>query len=57
MDEIKLRNVNDEESKKLPRGVKLMTLGDRAVFVRKVGKKVFPVPEAEQERWREEYSD
>jgi hypothetical protein len=54
-DDIKLRKVGDEEPKKLPRGVKLMILGDRAMFVKKVGIQVFPVSDAEQERLMKEY--
>jgi len=54
-DEIKLRKTDEEAPKKLPRGVKLMVLGDRAMFVRSYMGKLFPVPEDEQERLRREY--
>lgn len=55
MDEIKLRKAGDEKPKKLPRGIKLMIMGDKAMFVKKSGKHMLPVSDAEQERLRKEY--
>lgn len=55
MDEIILCNVGDKQSKKLPRGIKLMILGDQAMFVKKSGKYMLPVSNEEQERLRKKY--
>jgi hypothetical protein len=55
MEPIKLRKVGEQEPKKLPRGVRLMTIGDQAMFVRQSGKHVVPVSQEEQKRLRQEY--
>jgi hypothetical protein len=55
MDNIKLRKVGDQEPKKLPRGVRLLVIGNRAMFVKTVMGKVFPVSDEEQKRLRDEY--
>ena len=57
MEDINLRKVGEQEPKKLPRGVKLLVVGDKAMFVKTVMGKVFPVPDEEQKRLRELYCD
>lgn len=54
-DEIKLRKVGEAEENSLPRGVKLVLVGEKPVFVtRKMG--IFmPLPEDEQKKLRDKH--
>lgn len=47
-DEIKLRKVNEPEHNSLPRGVMLVIVGNKAVFVRRLAGRFMPLPEDEQ---------
>lgn len=57
MSDIELRKVGDSEPEKntLPRGVKAMTLGNRIIFVRRVGGRFIPLPEEEQEKLKNKH--
>jgi len=57
MRDIELRRVGDPEPEKneLPRGIKAMMLGDRLIFVRRVGGRFVPLPETEQERLKNKH--
>ena len=57
MSDIELRKVGDPEPEKntLPRGVRVMTLGDRVIFVRRIAGRFLPVSEEEQERLKNKH--
>ena len=57
IDDIKLRMADEPEPEKntLPRGVKAMMLGDRLIFLRRVGGQLVPLPETEQERLKNKH--
>lgn len=57
MNDIQLRKVGDPEHEKneLPRGIKAIMLGDRLIFVRRVGGRLVPLPETEQERLKNKH--
>jgi len=57
MSDIRLRKVGEPESEKntLPRGVKAMMLGDRLIFVRRVGGRFIPLSETEQEQLKKKH--
>lgn len=54
-DDIQLRRVDEPEFNSLPRGVKLLVMGDRLIFVRRSGAHFMPLPEEEQERLRRKH--
>ena len=56
-DDIELRRVGDPEPEKneLPRGVKAMVLGNRIMFVRRVGGRLVPVSNSEQEQLKKKH--
>ena len=53
--EIELRKVGEPEFNSLPRGVRLIMLGDRPIFVRRMGAHFVPLPEDEQEKLRKKH--
>jgi hypothetical protein len=57
MSDIRLRKVGETEPEKntLPRGVKAMMLGDRLIFVRRVGGRFVPLSETEQEQLKKKH--
>jgi len=57
MEDIKLRMADEPEPEKntLPRGVKAMKLGDRIMFVRRVGGRLVPVSNTEQEQLKKKH--
>ena len=57
MNDIELRIVGDLEPEKneLPRGIKAMKLGNRLIFVRRVGGRFVPLPDTEQERLKNKH--
>lgn len=54
-DDIQLRRVNEEEFNSLPRGVKLLVIGERLLFVRRSGAYFMPLPEEEQAQLRRKH--
>jgi hypothetical protein len=54
-DKITLRKVDEPEFNSLPRGVKLLVLNDRMIFVRRSGAHFIPLPEEEQEKLRRKH--
>lgn len=54
-DEVQLRKVGDEEFNSLPRGVKLIVLEGRLIFVRRSGAHFIPLSETEQEKLRKKH--
>ncbi len=54
-DDISLRKVEEPEFNSLPRGIKLIMLDDRPIFVRRSGAHFMPLPEEEQERLRKKH--
>ena len=55
MNDIVLRKFGEPEFNSLPRGVVLILVGDKAIFVRKNGSRVMPVSEEEQKYLREKH--
>jgi len=55
LDDIKLRKVDEPEFNSLPRGIHLVMVGDRPVFVRKFGAHFLPISSDEQERLRKKH--
>lgn len=53
--DIELRKVDEPEFNSLPRGVKLILLNDRPIFVRRSGVHFMPLPDEEQERLRRKH--
>ncbi len=54
-EEIKLRKVDEPEFNSLPRGVYLIFVGDKPIFVRRGGGRFIPLPQAEQDKLREKH--
>ena len=54
-EEIKLRKVGEPDFNSLPRGVYLIFVGDKPVFVRRGAGRFIPLPQAEQDRLREKH--
>jgi len=54
-DKIELRKVDEPEFNSLPRGVRLITVGDKLVFARCIGSRFIPLSDSEQERLREKH--
>jgi len=54
-DDIKLRKVGESEENSLPRGVKLVMVGQKPVFVRRSMGIFMPLPESEQQKLREKH--
>lgn len=52
MEEIKLRKVDEPEFNSLPRGVHLIFVDGKPIFVRRIMGKLMPVPKDEQDRLR-----
>jgi len=50
--DIRLRKFGepDPDANKLPRGVQAIVVGDRVIFVRKIGHRMLPVSPEEQDR-------
>lgn len=55
-EEIKLRRVDEPEFNSLPRGVCLIFVGDKPIFVRRVMGKLMPVSKDEQDRLRAKHT-
>ena len=53
--DVELRKVGEPEFNSLPRGVRLLILNERAIFVRRMGVHFIPLPEEEQERLRKKH--
>lgn len=54
-EDIKLRKVDEPEFNSLPRNVKLVFVGDRPIFVKKVGMHFMPLTASEQEILRNKH--
>jgi hypothetical protein len=54
-DDVVLRKVGEPEFNSLPRGVRLLVLNDRVIFVRRSGAHFIPLPEVEQEKLRKKH--
>jgi len=55
MSDIRLRKVDEPEQNSLPRGVRLIMVDDKPVFVRRSVGRFMPLPEKEQEELREKH--
>lgn len=53
--EITLRKVGEPEYNSLPRGVHVIVLGGRIIFVQRTGGRFIPLPEKEQEELRKKH--
>lgn len=53
--DIELPKVGEPEFDSLPRGVRLLVLNDRVIFVRRMGAHFIPLPEVEQEKLRRKH--
>ncbi len=54
-EDIKLRKVDEPEFNSLPRNVKLVFVGGRPIFVKKIGMHFMPLPASEQEALRNKH--
>ena len=54
-DEIRLRRPGEPKDNELPRNVKLIMVGERPIFVRRMGGVFMPLPEEEQERLKQKH--
>lgn len=53
--DVELRKVDEPEPNSLPRGVRLIVLSGRPIFVRRSGAHFIPLPEPEQEKLRKKH--
>jgi len=53
--DIELRKIGEPEFNSLPRGVRLLVLNGRLIFVRRSGAHFIPLPDDEQERLRKKH--
>ena len=54
-DNIQLRRVGEPEFNSLPKGVKLIVIGEKLIFVKRMGIHFMPLPELEQEDLRRKH--
>lgn len=54
-DDIKLRKVGEPEFNSLPRGVRLIMVGDKPVFARCIGARFVPLSNEEQDKLRNKH--
>lgn len=54
-EEIKLTKADDQVENKLPKNIKMIVLGDKVLFVRRLLGRFVPLPEKEQEELRKKH--